>query len=810
MSDPREIPPPSADDFVGRERDVTELCRILGGTRMVSLTGTGGMGKTRLALRVADRVRSRFADGVRFVDLSEAASPDQVVRAVARSLRVLENSEKAPIDAIVTALRPLRVLLLLDTCERAVGPLAGLCRTLLTACPAVQILATSRQPLRIAGETIWRVPPLSLPPPVARDHGPPPLPVPPDTALRYEAVRLFAARARAARPGFAVTADNAGDIMDICRILDGVPLAIELAAARTRVLSVQQVLHRLDDRFRLLVTSGRELPPRQRTLRAVLEWSHDLLPHPEQVLLRRLTVFGTWNLSQAEAVCGYGGIDPGDVLHLLSALLDHSLIVRDAEVDGAAHYRLPDTVRAYAAERLVAAGEEDTTWDRCLAESIVWHEGMADAVARPLPWSERLRYMAHLDHHRENTARLLVWALERGRTEEGLRLCVALRPYWFVRGLYTEGAHYLRRLLDPPHPEAAAPVRARALAVHAELCLDTEGAHTATALARQALALARSCGDPQAEVIAHGALAAAALRTGDDATCERHALRTLAGADGVLDHFTEIAVLSTLGRLERRRGAPAAAEARLRAAVASAERLGDRWLVARGLNGLGVLSTQVGDLDAAEGQLSEALRVFSEIGVAPETARCTASMGYLDLARGDISGARRRLSGCLRISVASGRRTAVARALEALAELALAEELPERAASLVGVAAQIYTGLGQPSPHADELLAAARRELSPDAAEKAWSAWRTLPLEQAVERALAFSTPRRALPALLTPREREIAALVGAGLSNRQIADRLIISQATAARHIANIFRKLLITSRTQLAEWAERHGMVH
>ncbi|WP_449289743.1 ATP-binding protein [Nocardiopsis sediminis] len=799
-----------ADDFIGRERDVTDLCRIVGGTRMVTLTGTGGMGKTRLALRVAERVLPRFAGGLRFVDLSEAASPAQVVRAVARSLGVLENGDKPPVEAVVAALRPQRVLLLLDTCERAVGPLADLCRSLLTSCPGVQILATSRQPLRVPGESVWRVPPLSLPPPPAggRASAASPYPVTPEQALRFEAVRLFTARAQAARPGLEITAANAADIAEICRMLDGVPLAIELAAARARVLSVQQILRRLDDRFLLLVTAGNELPPRQRTLRAVLEWSHDLLTHPEQVLLRRLTVFGTWNLEQAETVCGHDGIDPGDVLELVSSLIDKSLIVLDTEVDGTAHYRLPDSVRAYAAERLAAAGEEETAWRRCLDALVASAEDMAAAGSGRLAWEERLRHLRRLDHQREDTARLLEWALEQGRAEEGLRLCVALRPYWFVRGLFTDGSHYLRRLLAVAPPSSLDPVRARALAVHAELCLDIEGAGAAAALARSALGMAQACGDTAAEAIALSALADAALRAGETGACEEHARRALDASGAAGDHLSAVAALGTLGRLARRSGNAAAAEAYLTRSAEVAEEVGDRWCTARCLNGLGVLATQLGDLEGARRRLDEALRIFAEMDVAPETARSTAALGYLDLARGDISGARRRFSGCLRAGVASGRRGAVARSMEALAELALAEEQPERAASLAGVAAQLYTALGQPAPHATRLYDAARQDLTSDAAEKSWRAWRMLPREQAVERALDFPTPRRALPSLLTPREKEIAALVGEGMSNRQIAEHLTISQATAARHIANIFRKLLITSRTQLAEWAGRHGI--
>ncbi|GAA1761125.1 MULTISPECIES: ATP-binding protein [Streptomonospora] len=809
MTTPRPSPPRAAGELIGRERDIADLCRVVGGNRLVSLTGSGGMGKTRLAVRVMELAEPRFADGVRFADLGEAASPDQVVRAVARSLRVLENSEKPPLDAIVTDLRDKRALVLLDTCERAVAPLADLCREVLASCPGVHILATSRQPLRVPGESVWRVPPLSLPPaPRLREDGARVRPVPPEHTRRYEAVRLFAARAQQARPGFRLTAENADGITRICRMLDGVPLAIELAAARVRVLSVQQILNRLDDRFRLLVAAGDALPARQRTLRAVLEWSHDLLSHPEQVLLRRLTVFGTWNLEQAEKVCGHGDVDPGDVLELLSSLLDKSLVVLDTEVDETVYYRLPETVRAYAAERLAAAGEEDDCWRRCLDEAVGRAEAMAAAIARPLPWSRRLALLHLLDHHRENTARLLTWAQRNGRAEEGLRLCVALRPYWFVRGLFIDGTRSLRQLLWISPESQPPPVRARALAVHAELCLEVEGAGTAVSIATSALETARECDDTPAEAVALGVLAAAALRMGQDGASTGHAHMALAAAEQAGDHFTEVYALGTLGRLARRRGDASIAEEYLHRSIAAAERLDDRWCVARSLQGLGVLATQRGELEAAARRLDRALRILAEMGVAPQTARCSASMGYLELARGDISGARRLFSGALRISSAAGRRGAMARALEALAELALTEEQPERAASLAGVAARLYTALQQPSPRAERLYRQVGHMLPSDVADKAWKAWRPLSLDQVVEQAVSFPAPRRPLPSLLTRREREIAVLVGESMSNRQIADHLTISQATVARHVANIFRKLLITSRAQLAAWVDEHRL--
>ncbi|MBB6172942.1 putative ATPase/DNA-binding NarL/FixJ family response regulator [Nocardiopsis mwathae] len=845
MSDPRHNLPLSADDFIGRERDISDLCRLLGNSRLVSLTGTGGIGKTRLAVHVADRLVSTFPDGAWFVDLSESTTAEQVVRSVARVLRVREGHGEETAEAVVTSLRPRRVLLLLDTCELATAAIGDLCRRFLESCPGVRILATSRQPLRVTGENIWRVPPLSLParPAPVAVSGSALVRLPHREALRYEAVQLFVNRAHTVRPGFAMTRENSEQIIDVCRMLDGVPLAIELAAARIRILSVQQILHRLDDRFRLLATDGHDLPARQRSMRGALEWSHDLLTEAEQVLLRRLAVFCTWSLEMAEEVCSHDGIDREDVLDLHCSLVDKSLIVVDNEVDGTVNYRLPDTVRAYAAERLAEAGEEDELWERCLRESVCWAENMAAAVGGPLPWPDRLRYLRRLDHDRENATRLLDWVKRKGRAEEGIRLCLALRTYWFVRELFTDGSAHLRELLDTDPERQTRPVRARGLALYAELCLDVDGAQASDASAQEALVLARACGDPHATAVALSALCTMAVRTGENAKAYDYGHRALRAAKEVDDHFTEVTALDVLARVAKRRGENEAAEQLLNASIGIGESIGDQWSVARCLNRLGILSTERGDLDDATRRLDKALRLFAELGVAPETARCTAAVGYLELARRDIPGARRHFSSCLRISVASGRRGGIARALEALAALAVAEEQADRAASLAGVASYLRDRLDQPSDHAKRLLAEVKEMLPPEAADKAWEAWRNLPIEQVVERALAFptgaatrwetppsappppidapptpDTPQgapelpssllSAAPSVLTPREREIAALVGGGLTNRQIAERLIISQATVARHIANIFRKLLFTSRTQLAEWARRHGL--
>ena len=811
MSHPRHNLPLSTGEFlrfVGRERDIVDLCRLLGTARLVTLTGTGGIGKTRLALHVAERLLRRFPDGIRYIDLSESTHHAHALRTVANRIQAVEDDARTATESIITALRTQNMLLLLDTCEYAVGPMAQLCQAILRDCPRVRILVTSRQPLHVPEENIWRVPPLSLPtrPTPTDPYASSPAPLPRRDIQRYESVRLFVTRAHAARSDFEMTRENSGYVAEICRMLDGMPLAIELAAARVRVLSVQQILRRLDDRFQLLTSDGSDtLPARQRTLRAVLSWSHELLSEPERLLLHRLSVFTTWYLEAAEEVCSGNGVDPTEVLSLHFSLLDKSLIVMDAELDGRTHYRLPETVRAYAAEQLAAGGTTDHYWGRFLHFCIGRVERTLERVRGPLPWRERVGTLRLHDHHRDNFGRLIVWALAHGRANEALRLCTGLRTHWNVRGLAAEGSWRLERSLEADPDGQDPSLRALGLALHAELRLDLDPAPEVATRAHIALEAARACRAPEAAATALTILAQLALRTGDLDDSERQASAAWSWAERAQDPVTEGAVLEVSALLARRRGDSDTALLHLERRTVRAEELGDQWSRARGLHLLGVLAAERREFESARALMDEALEVFTYLQANPSTARCSRALGRLHLAEGRPVEARGPLSMSLRVSFASGQRIAVARALEALSELALAEGEPERAAALVGAAADLRESLQRPSAETVRLRSAIERSVGHTRAAEAWEAWRALPLEQVRDRALAFPSRDEAAPQTeeLTRREREIAELAGQGLSNREIASRLTISQATAARHIANIFRKLSISSRRQLTGWA-------
>ena len=492
---PTNLPLPRTS-FVGREDEVAALTRLLApagaGPRLVTLTGPGGGGKTRLALEAAAGRPDAagppggglgggpYPDGVWLVELAPLADGALVPRAALAAVGGREGPGRPPLDALVEHLRPRAALLVLDNCEHLLEACAALADALLEACPGVRLLATSRAPLGVAGEAAWPVPPLPVP---ARPEtgaaapGPPPDPA---ALARFAAVRLFVDRAAAVRPGFALTAANAAAVAAICARLDGLPLALELAAARVRVLPPEQLLGRLDDRFRLLTGGGRGAPPRQQTLRDTVEWSHALLSAPERVLFRRLAVFaGGWTLEAAEAVGSGAGVSAADVLDGLTRLVDQSLVVADAAADGTARFVLPETLRQYAQERLAASGEAAAVRSRHAA----YYLALAEASRPPFAEHHDRAWLARLEREHDNLRAALAWtrpgggAPERqGEPETGPRLAAALWRFWWQRGHFTEGLGWLERMLSAPAGPAA---RARVLGGAGVLALYQDPARAA-------------------------------------------------------------------------------------------------------------------------------------------------------------------------------------------------------------------------------------------------------------------------------------------------------------------------------------------
>jgi predicted ATPase/DNA-binding CsgD family transcriptional regulator len=808
--------PEEPNRFIGREHELAELRRIMRQARAVTLCGPGGIGKTRLALRVLAAAADEFPDGTWLVELADLRQPDLVPSRVAAALGVSEEAGRPLLDTLADALRARRLLLALDNCEHLIEACAQVGRRLLASSPGLRLLNTSREPLRIAAETAWQVPPLSVAPAGAGQSA--------GSSLRYEAVSLFADRAAAARPGFTVDAGNAAAVAAICRALDGVPLAIELAAARVRVLSPEQIRARMDDRFGLLTAGDRSAAPRQQTLRAAIDWSHELLEPDERILFRRLSVFAGWSLEMAEQVCADDEIRAPDVLRLLAALVDKSLVAAEPAVLGQARYRMLDTIREYAAERLADAEEGDPLRRRFRDYSLeaAEHNGAVGLARVPASWPDRVDALRRYDVEAGNVARVLGWCLEHADAETGLRICAAVSPCWIVWGTFAEGREWLDSFLALDSSAVPAGVRGAATVVAAQLALPSDPAG-AEPLASAGLELCREAGDGFWTAVALNLLTEIALHTGRTGEAAASADEALAIAQQAGDGWNEGYALGTRAAIAAGAGKLREAEQLASASVAVMRRIDQQWGAARALLGLGDLARLRGHPGEAHSRYVEALPILQEVGARPEIARCLAGLGRVALDLGVTGQARQYLTGSLQLSQDIGSRIGVTRGLEAFAALATHEHQPELAVQLAAAASALRETAGLPplpGARAERYLAPARR-LGEATVARLWARGLALSSEEAVALALAADQPRAAPdddgrtlsvvepyevaaapPSSLTPREHQIAALIATGRSNKAIAEELSISPTTVARHVANILAKLGFRSRTQIAAW--------
>ncbi len=805
--------PAEPNSFVGRDRDLGDLRLLMSSVRALTLCGPGGIGKTRLAMRLGSQLAGDFPDGVWLAELAATSDPTLVAGQVANVLGISEEPGRPVAATLGDALRSRQLLLVLDTCEHLVDTIADLVHDLITSCPQLRVVATSREPLRVRGETVWRVQPLSLPTGTWRSRDP----AESDTGAE-EAVRLFADRAAAVRPGFALTEDNWAHVVQICRTLDGVPLAIELAAARIRALSVEQIAARLDDRFRLLASGDRTAPPRQQTLQAAVDWSFELLTADEQTLLRRLSVFAGWSLEMAEQVCADERIPVGRVLDLLAALIDKSLVALEDELAGDARYRLLDTIRQYAADRLADSGEEPAIRDRHLRCMLAFAEDVdVRAFGRgALTRLEQVELYQRASAEQGNYRAALSFCLDSGDAERGLRLCAALRSLWALNGDATEGLAWYGRFLTRTEPVAAS-VRARALMASAELAFQHQDYPAAARYAPTAVAM---CTAYRAANPACGLriLAAISLRAGLAEQALAHADAAVAAAIAHADdwelglaHVARAMVLARIGQL-----AEAQAEYEIALGLLTDHNL---WGIANALYGFGSLARVRRDNASALQHFRAALDLFTELGARTEIARCQAGIGWVALEDFDVPTASASLAGSLELSVATGQRLGIARGIEAFAALAVVRGDDATALRLEGAAAALREAAGfvHSAAHAalDGLLGTARQRVGPDLAAELIAEGRRLSPHEAATYALASAAPAQsagvrtptaeedaASASGLTARELEIAQLIARGLSNRGIGEELFIAPATAARHVANIMAKLGLNSRAQIAAW--------
>ncbi|MGA8329143.1 MAG: LuxR C-terminal-related transcriptional regulator [Mycobacterium sp.] len=668
--------PVQLTSFVGRDAQLTQLRDLLAQNRVVTLTGAGGAGKTRMAIQVAAQPAGefdRFPDGVWYVDLAPITDPELVPLTMARALGLPDQPGRSTMDTLLRFVRDRQLLVVLDNCEHLVDASAELVVALLREAAGLTLLATSREAIGVAGEVSWRVPSLSL---------------------DGEALELFTDRAQHARPDFNLTDDNAAAVTEICRRLDGIPLAIELAAARVRALSLAEIVESLHDRFRLLTGGARTAVRRQQTLRASVDWSHALLTEPERVLLRRLAVFlGGFDFAAAQAVAGDGGVQPYQVLDQLTLLVDKSLVVADDSA-GRTRYRLLETVRQYALEKLGESGESDSVRAR--------HRDHFSAMAAPLDAPAGNDYEQRVEQAEieiDNLRAAFVWSRENGDVELALALASSLQPLWLARGRVREGRTWFDAALgddDAQRVEVTASTRTRALADRALLAV-LMGAADSLDQAQQALAMARHVDEPVLLVRALTACGYAAV-----------------AQNAKVAYFVE--------------------------ALGLARALGDPWRLSQILAWQARGSVVAGDPIAVRAAAEEGRDLAKEIGDRFDSRQCRYCLGFATLFQGDPAGAAAQFREVAAEAEAAhdvfytayglaGQGVALAYQGETGAARAAADAAVEAAAELGGLAAGLaYTAL------ATAALAAGDAETAHDASEKAWTHWSVLPAHAAVQR----------------------------------------------------------------------------
>ena len=759
--------PVEMTSFVGRRQEIAEVKRLLARSRLVTLTGVGGVGKTRLAVRVAGQLRRAFPDGVWLVSLADLSDPALLPATVATVLGVQDYSAQGLMAAVCEFLRGRHLLLVMDNCEHLVDACAGFVGAVLLAAPKVRVLATGRQSLGMAAEQCWRVPALPTPD----------LPEPPDgghDAARVsaqelagsEAVTLFVERAQAVRAGFAVTPANGTAVARICRRLDGIPLALELAAVRLRAMSEQQILDRLDDRFRLLAKGDRAAVSRQQTLQALIDWSYEHCTEPERALWQRASVFaGGFDLAAAEQVCARDGITSGQVLDLVDALADKSVLSVDP--DGEPRYRMLETIRQYGRDRLAASGQRSVLQrlQRDYYQQLVRTARSQWFGPDQVAWQARLRR-----EHANLRAALEFCLTEPGQAQAALSIAADIW-FYFISGHVGEGRWWYDRAL----PLATGPSPARAAALWANgLMAASQGDYpTAGRMLRESRALAESLGDLSNHATAETMLGMLAMNEGDLNSAvtlleQAHAEHLALG--DVMAEFSQhlLAVALALS------GDAVRAMALFEQCLATSEARGELWLRSWALIQSGRAAWRLGDHHRAAASLAEGLQ----------------------------------------IKVQLDDRLGIGHCLEFLAWLTAAGH-PERAARLLGAAHRVLQAIGVSvfpylrTDH-DRCVAALRAGLGEKTFTALFDRGTALTQDEAVADALPDKTARTHASAAsavgqpesspLTRREQQVAALIAEGLTNKQIAARLVISQRTAEGHVEHIMTKLGFTSRAQIA----------
>ncbi|MFL5731592.1 MAG: tetratricopeptide repeat protein, partial [Chloroflexia bacterium] len=798
--------------------------------RLLTLTGPPGIGKTRLSIEISSNLAKDFAVGTYFVPLAPITEPGLVLPAIAQTLGLKEGPGLPLSESLALYLRNKQILLVLDNFEQVIGAATEVAE-LLAQCPDLKLLVTSRELLHIYGEHDYSVPPLSLPSLLDPNRFPNL-----EALSRYEAVTLFLQRAQAVSPGFELTDRNAHPVAEICLRLDGLPLAIELAAARILVLPPEELLVRLKSRLKLLTGGARNLPERQRTLRAAIDWSYNLLDSGEQALFGRLGVFvGGCSLRAIEEVCG---IDLGlDTLDGVTSLVGKSLLRRQEDVAGAGaaepRFMMLETIREYASGKLEECGELDATADR----HCDYFLQLVETAERETLGTEMALWMRRLDAEQNNLRAALEWSLSRdGRAEKGLRLAGALGRYWHHRGYFSEGRQWCAQLLSKtepgPAPSGLSVEHAKALRTLARMVWEQGDSMEARAIYEKSLDMSRALGDDRGLASALLGLGSVVMWQGEYDFSRSLYEECLVIARRLDSRPLISSALSMIGVILMRKEEYRAAQPPLEEALAIDRELGDDASIADALMKQGSVAFHLGEYDKAKAMIEESLGMALELGAEWIIAMCLARLGMIALRQGNPQHAETLLLEGLARAQDSGKRRWSRWYLVGLAEIARLRGTDMRAATLIGISEGV---LSEPGAHyepatrdeIDRITASVSGELDEETFAKLRAEGRAMLLEEAVAYAAESSfgvpsdsgshesdTPKEhksPYPDDLTEREVEVLRLITVGKSNQEIGQELVLSRRTVERHISNIYQKIGASgkvARAAATAYALRHRL--
>lgn len=807
--------PVQLTSFIGRERELAEVERLVSASRLVTLTGAGGCGKTRLAIQVGNNMSGKFADGVWLVDFVPLREPGLIPQHMAQTFDLHPSSNQSFNELLLNFARPKQMLLILDNCEHLIAAIAQLVQPLLAVASSLHIVATGRQPLALAGEMIYPLPGLAWPSLESEN------PFDPKDVVKYDAIHLFVERGRAISPQFSITTENVSVIVEICRRLDGIPLALELASARLNILTPQQIAERLDDRF-VLLNSGQLMNAvtHHQTLRAAIDWSYDLLRAEEKTLLPRLAVFDAgFSLDTAEGVCTGDGITSARTLDLLSSLVDKSLVIAETTGRAEARYRLLETIREYALEKLKEAGEIERLRNRHLDFFVVRTE---EIVAKLQSSSYPNLWLNWLDSELDNIRSALEWALESGQIESGLRLVITLFDFWINQGSLSEGHNWYERLLAQAHEQVPIMLRARAN-FNAGMTAGFMGDATAArAHEGTAVALCQAAGEEGVQLLAlaQAPIIVAAIMDRDFVTAYNTVERTVQLLREIGDQLELPMSLATqavaAGGLGRYQIARSLAEESLQAAHKS----GNLYAAAMMMSYLGYIEHCEQNYERAQALYEEALTALHKQGATREEPRVLQSLAQTHLQQGDLDQAYALICESVARYRSQGDLKAMGECLIGFGVLASERGMQAEAVRLLTTGAthgrSVYVSLLLAEGREYErYLAKARSQLGEQEFEQAQEAGRIQTLEQGIEYALflplgpaeSASKEQDELGGL-SKREREVVTLIAQGKTNGEIASELVLSKRTVEKHIANILSKLELTSRAQIVRWAMEHHL--